>query len=916
MTDNRNQDTKKGMPGGFIWILLGAFLLAIMVQNIVDTKFANVSFSYQLEHLANLQLVQPEDNRKIALNDNLVTFSGKFRERLTDEGKKRYKFLELLNSNHQLTAEQKRLKTELAEQKIKIEQAATLFLQITGIPLPKHGYVIVDDFYNMVDQEHSVSIAALPKTNVESIETLKKQLQQLKSGSSSHELSNFGQELALLVRTFRSPQLGIGSEQMKKTLRQMDNEIMSVNESNPSTKKRITTYEQSLGQLTIIVNTLNHIQDHVRLFGLRSIRNYKATLEEYNTLNSRLDDNIAQLDKAEQAVKSVIWYFNNKELSTRALTKQDAETYHQWFLNAKEEWNSFSKNKGGIFKAPDQPLNKVLEKTFKSEEPAPNYLNYLFTFLPILLIIVVLYFIFSRQMKGMGGGAMNFGKSPAKLMTKGQTKVTFKDVAGVDEATEELEEIVEFLKSPHKFTALGGKIPKGVLCVGAPGTGKTLIAKAVAGEADCPFFSISGSDFVEMFVGVGASRIRDMFDQAKKNAPCIVFIDEIDAVGRHRGAGVGGGHDEREQTLNQLLVEMDGFDTNEGVILMAATNRPDVLDKALLRPGRFDRRIIVNLPDIKGRFEILKVHARNIKIDDSVDLMAIAKSTPGASGADLMNLLNEAALLAARKNRTAVTGQDTSEARDKVLFGKERRSLELDEGEKETTAYHESGHTIVALKVKHSDPVEKVTIIPRGMSLGATMFLPEKNRVSYWKNEILDQLAVLMGGRVAEEIFVKDVSSGAKQDIEQATSLARSMVCEWGMSDKLGTVAYDERSDSGQYLGMGGYHEKKYSEDTAKEIDIEVRRLLDEGLERAREIIGSYREEVELMTRMLIEFETLDAEDIKLIIEGKWDAEEKRQRLKLADDLHKNPKATPPPPPTEARSASPSSPTLSDNLPA
>ena len=348
-------------------------------------------------------------------------------------------------------------------------------------------------------------------------------------------------------------------------------------------------------------------------------------------------------------------------------------------------------------------MNTVLEKTFKSEETAPNYLSYLFTFLPILMIALVLYMVFARQMKGVGSSAMNFGKSPAKLMSKEKNKITFKDVAGVDEAIEELQEIVEFLKNPQKFTSLGGRIPKGVLCVGPPGTGKTLIAKAVAGEADRPFFSISGSDFVEMFVGVGASRIRDMFDQAKKQAPCIIFMDEIDAVGRHRGAGIGGGHDEREQTLNQLLVEMDGFDTNEGVILMAATNRPDVLDKALLRPGRFDRRIMINLPDIKGRFEILKVHARKIKLDPSADLLNLARSTPGSSGADLENMLNEAALAAARKGRTAVTEQEVAEARDKVMFGKERRSLELDENEKKTTAYHESGHTIVGLVVEHGD---------------------------------------------------------------------------------------------------------------------------------------------------------------------------------------------------------------------
>jgi cell division protease FtsH len=447
---------------------------------------------------------------------------------------------------------------------------------------------------------------------------------------------------------------------------------------------------------------------------------------------------------------------------------------------------------------------------------------------------------------------------------------------------------------------------KGVLCIGAPGTGKTLIAKAVAGEADRPFFSISGSDFVEMFVGVGASRIRDMFDQAKKNAPCIIFMDEIDAVGRHRGAGIGGGHDEREQTLNQLLVEMDGFDTSEGVILIAATNRPDVLDKALLRPGRFDRRIVIDLPDIKGRYEILKVHARRIKLDPSVDLMNIARNTPGASGADLENILNEAALLAARRGRSAVTSQDASEACDKVRYGKERKSLDIDQQEKRTTAYHESGHAIVALCVKNADPVEKVTIIPRGLSLGATHFMPKKNRLSYWKRELLDQLAVLMGGRVAEEIFVGDISSGAQMDFMQATRLTRSMVCEWGMTEALGTVAYDERSEAGQYLGMAGYHEKNYSEATAKFIDDEVRKILDEAHKRAIELIQTNREKVQLMTEMLMEFETLDRDDVLDIMNGKWDLEKKKQRLKSAEDLNRK---LPPPPPAPAKGRDFSTPT-------
>jgi cell division protease FtsH len=511
------------------------------------------------------------------------------------------------------------------------------------------------------------------------------------------------------------------------------------------------------------------------------------------------------------------------------------------------------------------------------------------------MVILFLYFIFSRQMKGVGSSAMNFGKSPAKLMTKEQNKVTFKDVAGAEEAKEELEEIVDFLKDPGRFTALGARIPKGVLLVGPPGTGKTLIAKAVAGEADRPFFSISGSDFVEMFVGVGASRIRDMFDTAKKNAPCIIFMDEIDAVGRHRGAGIGGGHDEREQTLNQLLVEMDGFDTKEGVILMAATNRPDVLDRALLRPGRFDRRVVLDLPDVKGRLEILKVHARRIKMDGSVELNDVARVTPGASGADLENILNEAALLAARNGRSAVTAVEVKEACDKVRYGKERRSLEMDENEKKTTAYHESGHAIAGLIVKYSDPVDKVTIIPRGFSLGATHFMPIKNRLSYWRKEVLDKLVVLMGGRAAEEIFVEDLSSGAQHDISQATKIARSMVCEWGMSDELGTVAYDEKSDSGQYLGMNNFNEKSYSDKTAQEIDAQVKKLIHDAHNRALEILNQNRDKVQLMTDMLMEFETLDSTDIREIMAGTWQADTKRGRVKTADQLQR--KSPPPAPP-------------------
>lgn len=896
MADDKKQDFKKNFPNSFVWFLMAAFLLALTVQNFLDTKFAKVAFSYQLESLVDLQLIQPEDSRKTASKDNLITFSGKFRDRVTEEGKTRYKFLELLSTNHELNSQKVRLENELTSQKTKIVEAVDWYLHLSGTAIPKNGYVVIDSLYTNPERDNSIVVSELSHRTTPSLVELQKEFDSLSSKSSDATFQSFHKQMNELVNAFRSPMLGIGNESVKLKLKTIDKNIEEAsNNGTLTTESKLTAYGAALAELKEIANDLNLQEDHVRLAKLRAVRNYLDTIDEYAKLNVKLEENEAQLDKARQEVTGVIWFFNNQELSTRSLEKQDPEIFNHWFMTAKEEWENFNTNKGGIFKAPDQPTNLVLEKTFKSEEPTPNYMSYLLTALPLLLIALVLYFVFSRQMKGMGTNAMNFGKSPAKLLVKGANKITFKDVAGIDEAKEELQEIVDFLKSPQKFTALGGHIPKGVLCIGPPGTGKTLIAKAVAGEADRPFFTISGSDFVEMFVGVGASRIRDLFDQAKKNAPCIVFIDEIDAVGRHRGAGIGGGHDEREQTLNQLLVEMDGFDTNEGVILMAATNRPDVLDKALLRPGRFDRRVVISLPDIKGRFDILKVHARKIKMDPSVDLMAIARSTPGCSGADLANLLNEAALLAARKGRSAVTAQETVEARDKVLYGKERRSLEIDEKEKKLTAYHESGHAVVGLVVKHADPVDKVTIIPRGFSLGSTMFLPTKNRVTYWKNELIDELAIAMGGRCAEEIFVGDISSGAKGDIERATQIARSMVCEWGMTESLGPVAYGDMNDVSQY-GFG-HTEKKYSEDTAKAIDTEVRTIVDAANKKAKEIILEYRDKVELMTQMLIEFETLDAEDVRKIVNGEWDADGKRDRLKKAEELHKKVAAVPPPPP-------------------
>jgi cell division protease FtsH len=490
----------------------------------------------------------------------------------------------------------------------------------------------------------------------------------------------------------------------------------------------------------------------------------------------------------------------------------------------------------------------------------------LLSFGPVLFLLALLYFLFRQQIRMAGKGALNFGKSKARMLARDKNKITFKDVAGVEEAKDEVQELVEFLRDPKKFQKLGGRIPKGVLLVGPPGTGKTLLARAIAGEADVPFFSISGSDFVEMFVGVGASRVRDMFEQGKKSAPCIIFIDEIDAVGRHRGHGVGGGHDEREQTLNALLVEMDGFDTQEGVIIIAATNRPDVLDPALLRPGRFDRQITVNLPDVKGREEILRVHSKKVKLAEGVDLAVVARGTPGYSGAELANVINEAALLAARRGLKGITLAELEEARDKVRWGKERRSLALSEKEKTNTAYHEAGHALLLELLPHTEPLHKVTIIPRGPSLGSTMWLPEEDKYTNRKNELLASLAVKMGGRVAEEIVFGDVTTGAAGDIKMATAMARKMVCEWGMSEKLGMVEYGEHEDY-VFLGRELTRNRDYSEATAEEIDHEVRRLLDDAYQTAKQALIANRDHLDAIAKALLEYETLDGSQIKELIE-------------------------------------------------
>ncbi len=561
---------------------------------------------------------------------------------------------------------------------------------------------------------------------------------------------------------------------------------------------------------------------------------------------------------------------------SQLLTEVDANRVRDVVIQGPEINGTFTNGSTFHTYAPSDPTlvkrlydSKVSITAKPPGDNVPWFVSLLVSWLPFIALIGVWVFL-SRQMQGGAGKAMGFGKSRAKMLTEAHGRVTFEDVAGVDEAKQDLQEIVEFLRDPGKYQRLGGRIPRGVLLVGPPGTGKTLIARAVAGEANVPFFTISGSDFVEMFVGVGASRVRDMFEQAKKNAPCIIFIDEIDAVGRHRGAGLGGGNDEREQTLNQLLVEMDGFEANEGVILIAATNRPDVLDPALLRPGRFDRQVVVPNPDVVGREQILKVHVRKVPLAPDINLKTIARGTPGFSGADLMNLVNEAALTAARRNKRMVTQSEFEEAKDKVMMGAERKSLVMTEEEKMLTAYHEGGHAIVGLNVIATDPIHKATIIPRGRALGMVMQLPERDKLSMSLEQMTSRLAIMMGGRVAEELVFgrEKVTSGASSDIEQATRLARMMVTRWGLSEELGTVSYGENQDE-VFLGMSVSRTQNASEATVQKIDTEIRRFVEEGYKEATKILTEKRADLEALAKGLLEFETLSGDEITDLLAGK-----------------------------------------------
>ncbi len=875
-------DNKRGFPGLLLLFIVGLVVI-LAFQNLSESRMASVSFSHQIEHLVNLDLLEEGQNRKTSLNENLVSFSGKFRDNLTESAKNRYRYLKLLSQHHELFSLKSAQLAELDSSYKDAINSVNYYLLISSTKVPSGGYVVVSKNFDTPDRSNAMIIKEVAKSS-EAVVTLKDVREQLAAFSyersadkSPEKLAAAGQSLSTLISEFRSFRLGIGNEVLKKKL--IDAETIlntSFETKGLSFAHRLELYNDVLSRVESVSSQIGTSANGISCGDLRLVRLYQEQVNNERTLSTDYRKNELQLSKARTKVSSVYWYYHNSEISTKELEAKNPEEFQKWYMQSEKEWTAYESNKGLAFRAPDQTKTLALEKAFKTEEPAPNYFSYLFTFMPILLVGLLLYFIFTRQMKGGGSSAMNFGKSPAKMLNKSSLTVTFNEVAGIEEAKEELEEVVEFLKDPSRFKALGARIPKGVLLIGAPGTGKTLLARAVAGEAGVPFFSISGSDFVEMFVGVGASRVRDLFDQARKNAPCIIFIDEIDAVGRHRGSGLGGGHDEREQTLNQLLVEIDGMDSSEGVIIIAATNRPDVLDKALLRPGRFDRSVNVEKPDLKGRLEILKVHALKVKIGENVNLKEVAQTTSGLAGADLENIVNEAALHAARKYRKAVSHEDFRYALEKLLFGKERKSMIMNLEDKVITAWHEAGHAVLSMILKVTDDVVKVTIIPRGQSLGATHFQEKANRVSHTIKEITDKLIVLMGGRVAEEIHNQNPTNGAKGDIMMATAYARAMVTEWGMSKKIGMVSY---SDSGQGNLISGFHEKEHSEQTANTIDQEVKGLIDHAYNEAYRILTEHQEKMKEVAEMLLKFETLDREDLEKIMEGNFDSEEKQSKI-------------------------------------
>ena len=892
----------KSKSGFGIFIFIGAVVAgAFLLQLALDTQVPRVSFGHQVEHLVNLELVDTGSLKKSATSDNLVNFEGQFKETIGEGARTKFAFVEHIHRINELNkaiAQEQSAEKKLQERCFE-SAAASIWLFDESVPSQGLGIATSSslDFLLLGEQVSEKTLAPFfitlmpEKMSEYSSKGAKKlksttrypQLQTTYSTLSMHskkdDLVQLLQGTKLFLEDLIAPPIALSSKDSKELVQRLLTQIQlvldkGIDDKTVTNGSLYQLLKESFEMLKNVKQGLFSLEDGLRFSTTRSLREYKNHLA---TLRARLIE-IVEIERQMQRVQldpQTRWYFGDKELSSQQLANLEPEEYSVWFYRAQAEWEAFASNKGKYFKAVDQSLTKALGSSFRSEELPPNYNAVFMIGAVIIMALMVLYSLFARQMKGMGGGAMSFGKSPARLLQKGTKKITFKDVAGIDEAKEELEEIVSFLKNKDKFTKLGAEIPKGVLCVGPPGTGKTLIAKAVAGEANRPFFAISGSDFVEMFVGVGASRIRDMFKEAKKQAPCIIFIDEIDAVGRHRGSGASGGHDEREQTLNQLLVEMDGFDGNQGIILMAATNRPDVLDKALLRPGRFDRRVVIDLPDIKGREEILKIHAKKVKLGKDVDLHRIARATPGASGADLKNILNEAALASVRHGDKDVSQASIAEATDKVRYGKERKSFELTKESLRATAYHEAGHAVVAMALKSCDPVDKVTIIPRGMALGATYTLPKTNRTGFWKKELHELMAMLLGGRCAEEMFVGDLSSGASSDIQRATQYARSMVCEWGMSSNMGAVCFSEPENSP--FSEGSLGSKKYSDSTAQQIDREVKELITEAKVLAEKVLSEHTEQLELMAQMLIEFETLEHTDVEKIMDLSFSVKEKKK---------------------------------------
>ncbi|WP_420885375.1 ATP-dependent zinc metalloprotease FtsH [Candidatus Similichlamydia laticola] len=843
------------------------------MQGLFTLSSAKIYFPHQLEHLVNLELIQPDESRKVALNHGLVTLHGRFRDDLPELSEKRFQFLQLLNNVFHLQGRKTRLLSKLKQAREASILAWNYFVSIRFAHPQRGQLVLVPPSYEIPEAVEGIICQQEPFPQFLSFEQVTDRFSMFLASPRLSDVPHYCQLLQDFYEELQSPVLGLASESLKAHLR-ASSALLEESVNYRGLQEHVHALRSVFDHLSVVVHGLEDPSGWGRESKVRAIRDYYQSLDSLIEVGQKLLPLQLQLEHALQEEEGVIWFFEDAVVSSQELAEQDPSRFSLWFSKASEVWEQFPFNKGHTFKIPDQMRSLVLESTFRSQEVAPNYLNYLVTLFPFAIMLIFLVVSFSKQLKGMGGGAITFGRSPARLLQKGTSKVTFEDVAGAEEAKAELQEIVSFLKNPQPFLAIGARIPKGILCVGPPGTGKTLIAKAVAGEADRPFFSMSGSDFVEMFVGVGASRVRDTFDQARKHAPCIVFMDEIDAVGRHRGVGVGGGNDEREQTLNQLLVEMDGFESNEGIILVAATNRPDVLDKALLRPGRFDRRVVIDLPDIRGRYEILQLHAKKIKIAPEVDLMRIARSTPGASGADLENVLNEAALLAVHRSSEIVQDPDVREARDKVLFGKERRSFELDQEARWTTAVHEAGHAIVAKSLSHCDPVEKVTIIPRGLALGATYTLPTKNRTGYKKEELRHILAMLLGGRCAEEVLIGDISSGAQNDIERLTDIARKMVCEWGMCERFGPVALEEKAESSHYMGSSV---SACSDDTLRAVDEEVLAICAEAKSTAKKILEEKKELLQKLSDLLIEFETLDGQELEEVIAGTFDAEKKRK---------------------------------------